>query len=128
MGLKSNTRRLINLLYFFANCFTFDSITTTISSRGQTVIPAKIRARHHLTEQSRLAWIDEGKTIRVVPLSAKNPYGRGIAKDLDLSRALLADRAKERERERSRRRPRYVCHFQPDPRRTWSRHRRGRTR
>ena len=60
--------------------------------------------RHHLTEQSRLAWIDDGKTIRVIPLSKKNPFGRGIARDLDLSRALLADRAKERERERRRRR------------------------
>jgi AbrB family looped-hinge helix DNA binding protein len=80
-------------------------MTTTISSRGQTVIPAEIRARHHLTEQSRLAWIDDGETIRVVPLSAaKNRFGRGIAKDLDLSRALLADRARERERERRRRR------------------------
>ncbi len=80
-------------------------MTTTVSSRGQTVIPAEIRARHHLTEQSRLAWIDDGKIIRVVPLSAtRNPFGRGAAKDLDLSRALLADRAKERERERRHRR------------------------
>jgi AbrB family looped-hinge helix DNA binding protein len=83
----------------------FCSMTTTISSRGQTVIPAEIRARHHLTEQSRLAWIDDGQTIRVVPLAAgANKYGRGIAKDLDLARALRADRAEERRRERSRRR------------------------
>ena len=80
-------------------------MTTTISSRGQTVIPAEIRARHHLTEQSRLAWIDDGDTIRVIPLSAAgNRYGRGIARDLDLSKALMADRAKERQRGRSRRR------------------------
>ena len=77
-------------------------MTTTISSRGQTVIPAEIRARHHLTEQSRLAWIDDGQTIRVVLLAAgANKYGRGIAKDLDLARALRADRAEERRRERS---------------------------
>jgi AbrB family looped-hinge helix DNA binding protein len=83
----------------------FCSMTTTISSRGQTVIPAEIRARHHLTEQSRLAWIDDGQTIRVVPLAAgANKYGRGIATDLDLARALRADREKERRRERSRRR------------------------
>jgi bifunctional DNA-binding transcriptional regulator/antitoxin component of YhaV-PrlF toxin-antitoxin module len=79
-------------------------MTTRISSRGQTVVPAPIRERHHLNSQSRLAWIDEGETIRVIPISAKNPFGRGIAKDLDLTRALLADRAKERKRERSRRR------------------------
>jgi bifunctional DNA-binding transcriptional regulator/antitoxin component of YhaV-PrlF toxin-antitoxin module len=79
-------------------------MTTRISSRGQTVVPASIRERHHLNSESRLAWIDEGETIRVIPISAKNPFGRGMAKDLDLTRALLADRAKERQRERSRRR------------------------
>lgn len=69
------------------------------------MIPAEIRQRHALTEQSRLAWIDDGQTIRVVPLPAGgNPYGRGIARDLNLSKALLAERAKERKRERSRRR------------------------
>jgi bifunctional DNA-binding transcriptional regulator/antitoxin component of YhaV-PrlF toxin-antitoxin module len=79
-------------------------MTTTVSSRGQTVIPAEIRQRHALTEQSRLAWIDDGQTIRVVPLPAQgNKYGRGIAKDLNLSEALLAERARERKRERSRR-------------------------
>jgi hypothetical protein len=34
----------------------------------QTVIPAEICKRHALTEQSRLAWIDDGSNIRVVPL------------------------------------------------------------
>ena len=82
----------------------FTPMTTTVSSRGQTVIPAEIRQRHALTEQSRLAWIDDGRTIRVVPLPARgNKYGRGIAKDLNLSEVLLAERAKERKRERSRR-------------------------
>jgi len=80
-------------------------MTTTISSRGQTVIPAEIRARHHLTEQSRLAWIDEGETIRVVPLSAgENPYGRGIAKGMKLWEGILKDRTEERKRARARRR------------------------
>lgn len=41
---------------------------TTITSRGQTVVPAKIRRDHHLTPQTKLAWIDDGETIRVVPL------------------------------------------------------------
>ena len=80
-------------------------MTTTISSRGQTVVPAEIRARHRLTEQSRLAWIDDGQTIRVVPLSAKNPYGRGIAKGTKLWEGILKDRIEERKRARTRRRP-----------------------
>jgi len=79
-------------------------MTTTISSRGQTVVPAEIRTRHHLTEQSRLAWIDEGETIRVVPLSAKNPYGRGLAKGMKLWEGILKDRTEERKRARAGRR------------------------
>jgi AbrB family looped-hinge helix DNA binding protein len=78
-------------------------MTTTISSRGQTVVPAEIRQRHHLTEQSRLAWIDEGETIRVIPLSAKNPFGRGIAKGMKLWEGILKDRIEERKRARARR-------------------------
>lgn len=92
------------MLYFSAACFTFVFMTTTISSRGQTVIPAEIRARHHLTEQSRLAWIDDGETIRVVPLSARNPFGRGVAKGMKLWEGILKDRTAERKRARARRR------------------------
>jgi bifunctional DNA-binding transcriptional regulator/antitoxin component of YhaV-PrlF toxin-antitoxin module len=80
-------------------------MTTTVSSRGQTVIPAEIRQRHALTEQSRLAWIDDGKTIRVVPLPAQgNKYGRGLAKGMKLAEGIRKDRAEERKRERARRR------------------------
>jgi len=80
--------------------------TSTISSKGQTVIPADIRKRHALTEQSRLAWIDDGSSIRVVPLpEGPRKYGRGIAKGMRLSQRLLAERAKDKKREQSRRRP-----------------------
>jgi hypothetical protein len=69
------------------------------------VTPAKIRARHDLTEQSRTEWIDDEQTIRVVPLPSKrNSYGRGIAKDLGLSLVLPADRTEQRVGERRRRR------------------------
>ena len=80
--------------------------TSTISSKGQTVIPAEIRKRHALTKQSRLAWIDDGNSIRVVPLpEGTGRYGRGIAKGMRLSERLLAERAKDKKREQARRRP-----------------------
>lgn len=101
---ERNKQDVLDFALLFATTSYFLDMTTTISSRGQTVVPSEIRERHHLTKQSRLAWIDDGETIRVIPLSAKNPFGRGIAKDLDLSRTLLTERAKERKRERSRRR------------------------
>jgi bifunctional DNA-binding transcriptional regulator/antitoxin component of YhaV-PrlF toxin-antitoxin module len=41
---------------------------TTMTSRGQTVIPAKIRKTHRLRPKMQLEWIDDGQTIRVVPV------------------------------------------------------------
>jgi hypothetical protein len=49
----------------------FGDVTAAVSSRGQTVTQAQIRARHDLTEQSRPEWINDGQTIRVVPLPSK---------------------------------------------------------
>lgn len=102
---NAKTRRTNVLLYRKQIGLTLVGMTTTVSSRGQTVIPAEIRQRHALTEQSRLAWIDDGTTIRVVPLPAGgNKYGRGTAKGLKLGEALLKDRREERRRERARHR------------------------
>lgn len=74
-----------------------------VSKRWQTVIPAAIRRRHNIREGDRLEWIDDGTTIRVVPIPP-NPiqalYGR--AKGEQLSERLLAARAADRRREHRR--------------------------
>ena len=44
---------------------------TTLTKRGQTAVPAEIRKRYKLKEGDTLAWIDDGKTIRVVFLPAE---------------------------------------------------------
>jgi hypothetical protein len=61
----------LRLLYFQTHCFIFGDVTAAVSSRGQTVTQAQIRARHDLTEQSRPERINDGQTIRVVPLPSK---------------------------------------------------------
>ena len=43
---------------------------STITSRGQTVIPAAIRHRFNLSPADRLEWIIENDTIRVIPVPA----------------------------------------------------------
>ena len=76
-------------------------MNTLVSSRGQTVVPSEIRRKYGLGENSRLAWIDDGTSIRVVPLGkATGKYGRGIAKGLGLMDALMKMRKEERARER----------------------------
>jgi len=74
---------------------------TTISRRGQTVVPAAIRKRHHLLDGDRLAWIDDGESIRIVPVPADPVRAlKGIAKGERLVQELLKYRREERTRER----------------------------
>mgnify|MGYP001156588259 CR=1 FL=1 len=43
---------------------------TTVTKRGQTVIPATIRRQYRIQDGDRLTWIDEGQSIRVVVVPA----------------------------------------------------------
>ena len=72
---------------------------STITERGQTVIPAAIRRKFNLTPADRLEWIVENNNLRVVPVK-KNPIDafRGAGAGGAVGR-LLADRKKDRESE-----------------------------
>jgi AbrB family looped-hinge helix DNA binding protein len=73
---------------------------TTVTRRGQTNIPAAIRRRHDIKEGDRIAWLDDGETIRVIPVPA-DPISalRGSGRGHSLRAALLNQRRKDRERE-----------------------------
>ncbi|CAN5724621.1 hypothetical protein BH10CHL1_BH10CHL1_32780 [soil metagenome] len=72
---------------------------STITTRGQTVIPAEIRRLFHLSPADRLEWIIENGTIQVVPVR-KDPIAafRGQGKGGSTAR-LVADRAQDKARE-----------------------------
>ena len=72
---------------------------STITSRGQTVIPAPIRRQFHLSSADHLEWLVEDGLIRVVPVRA-NPIDafRGQGKGGATER-LLASRKQDEERE-----------------------------
>ena len=74
---------------------------TMVTKRGQTVIPAAIRRRHHIRDGARLVWIDDGQTIRVVPVPA-DPIAalEGSAKGEQLVALLLEERRKDSQHER----------------------------
>ena len=72
---------------------------STITQRGQTVIPAEIRRHFHLSPSDRLEWIIENDTLRVVPVR-DNPIeafrGRGRGGS---TKRLRDERRKDRESE-----------------------------
>jgi AbrB family looped-hinge helix DNA binding protein len=74
---------------------------TAVTKRGQTVIPAPIRRRYHIREGDRLVWLDDGESIRVVPVPADAVRAlRGVARGEGLLEHLLNARREERECER----------------------------
>ena len=73
---------------------------TLITKRGQTVVPAPIRKRHDIQEGDRLAWIDDGQTIKVIPIPADPIRAlRGHGRGQKLVEKLLESRQEDRSRE-----------------------------
>lgn len=72
---------------------------STITERGQTVIPAPIRRQFNLSPADRLEWIIENGTIRVIPVQA-DPIAafQGQGRGGSVQR-LLAERQQDKERE-----------------------------
>lgn len=74
---------------------------TTVSSRGQTAVPAEVRRRFKLTGRARLEWIIEGDVITVLPVppDPAKAFRGSLAGKYSVA-ALLRARARERKRER----------------------------
>jgi AbrB family looped-hinge helix DNA binding protein len=74
---------------------------STVTTRGQTAIPAAIRRRYNIKPQSRIEWIDDGHSIAVVPVSEDAVKSlRGRFRHFNLSGALAGLRREERRRGR----------------------------
>lgn len=73
---------------------------TAVTKRGQTVIPAPIRRRHEIEVGDHLVWLDDGETIKVVPVPADPIRAlRGRGRGEKLVERLLTERRMERARE-----------------------------
>lgn len=70
---------------------------STVSSRGQTVMPAELRRRYSVSAGTALEWINTGHGIQVIPLPADILGAlRGRDKGRDLVSKLLSDRRRDR--------------------------------
>lgn len=75
---------------------------STITERGQTVIPAAIRRQFNLSPAHKLQWVVEGQSIKVVPVKG-DPIAafRGSGPGGSTQR-LIEERRLERAREEAR--------------------------
>lgn len=76
-------------------------VITTISTRGQTVIPVEIRRKLGLDEQCRVLWTIEGSTARITrvpddPIEALWGVFKQLEGEPDLTANLIQDHQKER--------------------------------
>ncbi|MCK4689952.1 MAG: AbrB/MazE/SpoVT family DNA-binding domain-containing protein [Candidatus Marinimicrobia bacterium] len=73
---------------------------TSVTKRGQTVIPAIFRKKYGIKENSSIHWIDTGEGIKVVPIP-DDIIGtlRGIAKKENLLDKVLEERRIDESRE-----------------------------
>lgn len=74
---------------------------TTVTERGQTAIPASLRDKYNIRSGDQLEWLDDGRTIKVVPIGG-DPIRllRGCARGEGLTAKLLAERREEAKRDR----------------------------
>lgn len=72
---------------------------STVTVRGQTVIPASVRRLYNIIPHTLIEWIDDGHSISVVPVSGNPIKGlRGKYKGRTLSKSLARLRSEERKR------------------------------
>jgi len=63
------------------------------------VVPAAIRRRHRIEDGDTLIWVDDGRTIRVLPLPEDAVTTlRGSGKGEPLLERLLEERARDQKR------------------------------
>jgi AbrB family looped-hinge helix DNA binding protein len=78
-----------------------DMETTIVTTKGQIVIPSKIRSRHKIRKGTKLCIMENGDKIILQPLTEE--YFEKMAGILNtkgrLSKALLEERKKEKELE-----------------------------
>jgi AbrB family looped-hinge helix DNA binding protein len=74
---------------------------TSVTRKGQTVVPAPIRKRFNIKANSKLVWSTDGKVIEVTPIPADPIRAlRGSTEKRGFLRQLLKSRREDKNLER----------------------------
>lgn len=81
--------------------------TSKVTSKGQIVIPKRLREKYGLRPSTSVRWCEQKDGILMIP-ETQDPIAaaRGMLKGSGLLKAYLADKKKEREKERLKHAPR----------------------
>ncbi len=73
---------------------------SVMTGKGQVVIPVALRRKYGIAAGTRVAWIDTGTDIRLIPIP-KDPVAalRGCSDGEDLTMSLLRDRKEDKKLE-----------------------------
>ena len=77
--------------------------SSKVTSKGQIVIPKKIRDKYGIRPSSSIHWIEKEEGVLMVP-DSDDPIisARGMLKGTGLLKAYLIEKEKEKERERKK--------------------------
>ena len=71
-------------------------ITSSVSTRGQLVIPHKLRKKYGIESHSQVRWIDTGQGLMLIPLTDDPATSsRGMLKKTKVSTHSLLEARKE---------------------------------
>jgi len=75
---------------------------STVSSKGQVIIPAELRERHGIDKGISVAWSEDGNRLILTPLKHRIREIRGCLKPAPGAPTMFDELFAERERERKR--------------------------
>jgi len=73
---------------------------SVITNKGQVVVPVKLRKKYGIDAGTKVAWIDTGTVIKLIPIP-KDPVGalKGCSEGEGLTKSLLRDRKEDKKLE-----------------------------
>jgi len=80
-----------------------ETVSSKVTSKGQVVIPKKLREKYGIRTSTAIRWIEKDQGILMVPES-EDPIvaARGMLKDSGILKAFMKEKRREKQMEKKR--------------------------